>query len=103
MIKVGDKVWQIAPFWKSVDHRRNIGVPFVYIYRYVKWILLPYKKKITKKDKKYFYFSCEIDYIPKTQCFKRKSDALKAIKKMNKKEKKKLIKDIVKKIELCIG
>lgn len=100
MIKVGDSVWQIAAFWKPMERQdRSIGVPFVYVYRYPNWIVLPYKKKISKKDKKYFYFSCEIDYIKKTQCFKRKCDAIRAAKMMTKIDRRRFVKDIVKKLQ----
>lgn len=50
MIKVGDKVWEIAPFWKDIGREhRNIGVPFVYVYRYPNWQVIPTKRTITDR------------------------------------------------------
>ena len=101
MIKVGDKVWEIAPFWKDIDRgQRNIGVPFVYVYRYPKWQVIPVKRKITGKDKQFFFYGgCELFRIRKNHCFKRLNDAKNAVKMMNKKEKTRFIKNIATNLE----
>lgn len=100
MIKVGDKAWEIASFWKDVKRiQRNI-VPFVYVYRYPNWQIIPVKRKITGKDKRFFFYGgCDLFRIKKNFCFKRLSDAKNAVKMMNKKERKKFIKYIATNLE----
>lgn len=101
MIKVGDKVWEIAPFWKDMNReQRNIGVPFVYCYRYPNWQVIPVKRTITGKDKSFFFYGgCDLFRIKKNCCFKRLSDAKKAVKIMNKKDRRKFINDVVRCLE----
>ena len=99
MIKRGDKVWLIASFWKNLD-RGLTGVPFVYVYRYPNWIILPKKLEVRRTDKKWIYFDdCGFNTAKREHCFKRLSDAKKAIKIMNNKERTRFVKDIVTHLE----
>lgn len=94
MIKVGDNVWTVECC--MTEPRRVFKIPFLYFYRYPKWMVFPIKRKITKIDKNFFYYGGLGIKIKKNQCFKKKVDAKRAARLFNKKEKERFIISIAK-------
>lgn len=95
MIKVGDNVWTVECF--MVTPQKSFKIPFLYLYRYPKWIVVPVKRRIIKKDSKFYYYGdFEGFRIKKNQCFKTKREAERAVRRFNKKEKERFIISVAK-------